>query len=310
MAEVEALLAGAQGQFRAGERDLASHTLTHAAQAYEALHRLDSAATIYRSLGKGAQATPEILELWLHNCERRHDRQEAATVACDLGDRALNDGDETTARGWFERAVRLNGDNETARRRLERLAQKPVPANVPVAMAASAASQPEPAPASAAQDQRVEIAVGRAEAVSFDLAGLLAEFQRGVEAQLAGDAQSHYDLGMTYREMGLHAQAIDSFRSAEQDPRFAARASEMSARCLSEQGRLAEAVSEFKRALALPGVNSENDIELRFHFGNTLVDLGNLEEALPEYERVAARMPDFEDVGTRLEALRRTLGRA
>ena len=36
------------------------------------------------------------------------------------------------------------------------------------------AAQPAAAQAAAPQDQRVEIAVGRAEAVSFDLAGLLA----------------------------------------------------------------------------------------------------------------------------------------
>jgi tetratricopeptide (TPR) repeat protein len=131
-----------------------------------------------------------------------------------------------------------------------------------------------------------------------------------VEAQLAGDAQSHYDLAMTYREIGLLDQAMESFRHAEQDTRFAARALEMSARCLADQGRHAEAVVEFGRALAMPGVTEENDIELRYYFGNSLVELGRLNEAMSEYERVEQRMPDFEDVSARLDALRRTLDAA
>ena len=310
LAEVEELLACAQEQFRAGDRDEASHSLTRAAQSYESLERLENAATIYRSLGKGPHATPEILELWLGNCERRHDHHEAATVACDLGDRMLNDGDENGARGWFERALALDGDSVTARRRLDRLAQAAAQAAASVAVATAEVAPAGALAAPAPQGQRVEIAVGRAEAVSFDLAGLLAEFQRGVQAQLAGDAQSHYDLAMTYREMGLLEPAMDSFRHAEQDTRFTARAAEMSARCLADMGRHAEATIEFARALALPGVGADNDLELRFHFGNSLVELGRLEEALPEYELVMERMPEFEDVGARLDALRRTLGRA
>jgi tetratricopeptide (TPR) repeat protein len=310
LAEVEMLLASAQEQFRAGERDDASHTLMRAAQAYESLERLENAATIYRSLGKGAHATPEILELWLGNCERRQDTHEAAAVACDLGDRALNDGDEDGARGSVERAMALDGNSEPARRRLERLAQATARASAAVAVA-TAETAPEEAAAPPAQPaQRVEIAVGRAEAVSFDLAGLLAEFQRGVEAQLAGDAQSHYDLAMTYREMGLLDQAMESFRHAEQDTRFAARAAEMAARCLADQGRHGEAALEFGRALAMPGVTDQNDIELRYYFGNSLVELGRLAEAMTEYELVMERMPEFEDVSDRLDALRRTLDAA
>jgi len=300
MARVESLLVQAQEQFRAGDRDLASTTLAGAAQAYEQLGRLDSAATIYRSLGRGAQATPAIMELWLANCERRGDAREAATVACELGDGALNDGDETRARQCFERAVGFDPENETARRRLQRLGGTLPP--MPVRSAGGDAS--------AAEMGRVEVAVGRGEAVTFDLMGLLAEFQRGVEAQLAGDAQSHYDLGMTYREMGLLEQAVDSFRVAQQDERLAARSHEMIGRCLAGQGRHAEAAGEYRRALAQPGMGPGNDAELRFELASVLVEMGDPEAALAEYTNVATQIPDYEDVEQRLAALRRVLGRA
>ena len=293
----------AQDQFRGGDRDEASMTLARAAQVCETIGRLDNAASIYRSLGRGPHATPVMLQMWLANCEHRRDAAEAAQVACELGDRALNEGDQDAARDWFGKALAFDAGNETALRRLHRLEQVNggasaggVAFDAAEAPAAPAPAAPQPAPEPAAAEGRVEVAVGRAQAVSFDLAGLLAEFQRGVEAQLAGDAQSHYDLGMTYREMGLLDQAMDSFRSAEQDAAFAARALEMVGRCLADQGRLAEAVEEFERALALPTVTPENDVELRYWHGIALAGLGRDEEALAEFERVQAQLPGFEDV--------------
>ena len=49
-------------------------------------------------------------------------------MACELGDRALNDGNEPLAREWFEQATAFDSNNEVAKRRLQRLAkawQKP-----------------------------------------------------------------------------------------------------------------------------------------------------------------------------------------
>lgn len=302
--QVEALLTTAQEQFRSGDREKASGTLARAAQAYEVLGRFDSAATIYRSLGRSATVAQSVLELWMINCERRGDKKEAAAVACEMGDRALNGGDEPEAKRWFERAMSFDAQNDTARRRLQRLASGGVLGGGPIALASAA-----PAAAPQMEAGRVEVAVGRGEAVSFDLSGLLAEFQRGVEAQLAGDSQSHYDLGMAYREMGLLEQAVDSFRVAVGEPRLAPRALEMIGRCHTDQGRWAEAVGEFRRALQHPFPEG-GDGELRFHYAHALVELGETEAALAEYETVARQLPGHEDVDDRIAALRRVLGRA
>lgn len=304
LARVEQLLSEAQEQFRAGEREMASLTLTRAAQAYETLGRMDSAATIYRSLGRGAQATLEVMTLWLANCEARGDTREAAQVACELGDRALNDGESGSAQDWFERAAAFDPGNETARRRLTRLTGGSPAGELPSAPPSAAAETP------AIEPGRVEVAVGRAEAVTFDLSGLLAEFQRGVEAQLSGDAQSHYDLGMTYREMGLLEQAVDSFRISEQDPRLTARSLEMIGRCFSDMGRWAESTIEFGRALQTPGLDDVAAAELRYHHGVALVHAGDHMLALREFETVASVLEGYEDVDERIATLREQLGKA
>ncbi len=313
--QVEHLLVKAQEQFRAGDREMASQTLASAAQAYEQLGRLDNAATIYRSLGRGAQSTLEVMTLWLGNCQARGDAPEAAQVACELGDRALNDGDESTAREWFQQATAFDAENEVAKRRLQRLADgASSPADSSVAIdteAPNAAAAPgAPAVAEGGEMGRVEVAVGRGEAVTFDLSGLLAEFQRGVEAQLSGDAQSHYDLGMTYREMGLVDQAVDSFRIAEQEPRLSARALEMTGRCFTDQQRFAEAVVEFERALGQPNLDPMGAAELRYQLALALESAGDPASALREYEAVAEVLSGYEDVDARIASLRGATGAA
>jgi len=300
LGRVEQWLARAQEHFRSGDRDAAGAALAEAAREYDALGQHDSAATIYRSLGKSAHATREVLEAWLANCERRADGVEAAQVACDLGDRALNDGDTGAARGWFERALALDPGNALAPRRLQRLA--PAPAGAPVAAPAAAAPAPGlPEPG------RVEVAVGRGEAVTFDLGSLVAEFQRGVEMQISGDPQGHYDLAMAYREMGLLEQALEGFRLAAGDPAFAHRCAEMAGRCLLDQGRFDEAVEEFRNAIAMPGARPEQIVDLRFQLGLAYEAAGQVAEALREFEQVYAAQSNYPDVALKIRVLRKSL---
>ena len=313
LAEVERMLSRAQECFRAGQREAASEALAGAASAYDALGRFDSAATIYRSLGKSAHATVEMLERWLENCERRKDSTEAASVACELGDRALNDGQAAEARRWFERAREYDTSNDKSLRRLQRMAggaPAEAPGGKPVDAPASRGAGATPARESSSsrgsvEPGRVEVAVGRGEAVTFDLGSLISEFQRGVEAQLSGDARSHYDLAMSYREMGLLEQAVEAFRVAADDPECGVSALEMSGRCLREQGRWEEAVEEFGRALARPGLDETARLGLRYELALAHQTGGQSQAAIAEFEIVSAERPDFADVAERLSELRR-----
>jgi tetratricopeptide (TPR) repeat protein len=338
LAKVEKLLAEAQEAFKAGDRERAGQTLAVAAEAYETAGQLDQAATIYRSLAKSTQAPEGTLERWLANCEQREDGSEAAHVACELGDRALAANQADAARNWFEKALVSEAGHELATRRLQRLGdgnaaatvtpkasapaveQAPAPQNTTPDDAESVeAAEPEakddskPAPAGAASTNgsepggRVELAVGRGEAVTFDLGSLISEFQRGVEAQLSGDAQSHYDLAMAYREMGLLEQSVDSFRIAQKDPVFADRCAEMIGRCLLDQGRFDDAAEEFKTALASGRLDVETEVNLRYQLGLAHEAEGRVPEALAEFEGVYAAQPNFPDVALKIRVLRKSL---
>ncbi|MBI1798674.1 MAG: tetratricopeptide repeat protein [Candidatus Eisenbacteria bacterium] len=334
LGDVERMLGLAQECFREGRREDASAALASAAHAYDLLGRLDNAATIYRSLGKSAHATREILELWIENCERRSDRTEAAQVACELGDHELNEGRASEARRWFERARDYDANNEVSLRRLQRMSgSRPQPradatppgtgslnpqASIPGPEPRSPAGAPRtetlttaapaaPAVAGGIEPGRVEVAVGRGEAVTFDLGSLIAEFQRGVETQLSGDAQSHYDLAMSYREMGLLEQAEDSFRVVSADPAYQLRALEMIGRCLHDQGRFDEAILEFERAMSQDSLDSSARTSLCYEIGLTQQAAGRTLDALARFERVHAEMPGSTDAELKIRALRKIL---
>jgi tetratricopeptide (TPR) repeat protein len=300
---VERLLGLAQTEFRAGRHADAAAILARAARAYETLGRLEEAASIHRSLCKSPHATETMMEQWLANCERRGDLSEAASVACELGDLAIQRDDLATAREWFLRAVSHDATNPVATRRLDRLGQ-----GTPAVAAAAAAPIAEPAPVqSDPAGGKVEVAVDRGQAVTFDFASMLAEFQRGVEAQLSGDSQACYDLAMAYREMGLVDQAIESFRLAGKDAQFSQRCAEMVGRCLLEQGRFEDAARELGEALALAAPGSEVVVGVRFELGVALEAAGRTQEALAEFEQVFAIQPNYHDVAVKVRDLRKYL---
>lgn len=293
VADIEGMLHDAERQLHAGERDVAAATLLRAAQSYEAIGRYDHAGTIYQSLARSPHGPGEALTLWLANCERRGDHASAAEAASQLGERALTSGDAATARTWFERARSLDPSHALSGRRLERMDQ----------MAAGAPAPPRP---EASETGRVAVAIGRAHAVSFDLAAMLEQFQRAVGEQLSGDAQSHYDLGMTYREMGLLPQAVESFRVAAADPAYATRCTEMIGRCLLDQGDFDAAIHEFETALdAAPPADAA--LNLHYHLGLACEAAGRTQEALAHFEQVAAAHGDDPDVAARIRTLRRAL---
>ena len=115
---------------------------------------------------------------------------------------------------------------------------------------------------------------------------------------------------MTYREMGLVDQAVDSFRIAEQDPRLAARALEMTGRCFTDQQRFAEAVVEFERALGTPNLDPMGAAELRYQLALAHESAGDPAAALREYEAVAEVLSGYEDVDARIASLRGATGAA
>lgn len=137
-----------------------------------------------------------------------------------------------------------------------------------------------------------------------DVTDVIAQFKEGVKRQVdKSDTATHYDLGIAYMEMGLHAEAIEEFKLCLDNPEKEQTAHTMIGLSYVASGSMEPAIEHFKLALAGPGLAPESEIELWFEIGNAHELLGNASEALVWYEKVEERDPQYRDVALRIERL-------
>jgi tetratricopeptide (TPR) repeat protein len=133
---------------------------------------------------------------------------------------------------------------------------------------------------------------------------VFAAFKQGVEQELdEGDFETHYDLGIAYKEMGLLEDAIDEFQIALGGPARKLASLHAMGLCALDLERASDAVSHLEQALALPEVPSEQQVALHFDLGRAYERQGDLERARRAYRAVTAVDPDFGGVEERLAEL-------
>jgi tetratricopeptide (TPR) repeat protein len=133
---------------------------------------------------------------------------------------------------------------------------------------------------------------------------VLQQFKAGVERQVArGDTATHYDLGIAYMEMGLHAEAIEEFKLCLTNDGRLCTAHTMIGLSYVAKGDMAPALEHFVAALNSPGRTPDEEITLWFEIGNAYELLGRASEALVYYEKVEELNPGFRDVAARIERL-------
>jgi tetratricopeptide (TPR) repeat protein len=136
-------------------------------------------------------------------------------------------------------------------------------------------------------------------------ASLFSEFKRGVSRTLGeGDVETHFDLGIAYREMGLLDDAIGEFRYALGASTRRLDALHMMGLCALDLGRAADAVGHLEQALASPDVPHERETALRFDLGRAYEAQADRGRAIDAFERVVELDAAFQDAAQRLEALR------
>ncbi len=117
------------------------------------------------------------------------------------------------------------------------------------------------------------------------------------------DAETHYDLGLAYKEMGLMDEAMKAFEKALRVPGREVNCRVMIGMCLRDQGNPSEAIQQFKAGLhAEP--NERERQSIYYEIGQTYEAIGDLGEALYYFEMVAKRDPNFADAGQRVLQLR------
>jgi tetratricopeptide (TPR) repeat protein len=137
-----------------------------------------------------------------------------------------------------------------------------------------------------------------------DFQDMLARFKQGIDENIdEADFQSHYDLGVAFKEMGLLDEAIAEFQKALRAPEAKLRTSEALGGCFFAKGAFGVAESVLRRGLELPASGDQERLGVLYWLGRSLEEQGRRSEARELYARVFAVDIRFMDVGARVKAL-------
>ncbi|ALA57715.1 PilZ domain-containing protein [Nitrospira moscoviensis] len=112
-----------------------------------------------------------------------------------------------------------------------------------------------------------------------------------------------YERALVLKQLRMFYPAIDDFRKAAANPRYAGKAHVQIALCLKAAGRPEEAIMAFRQALASPTLSPEEQRHILYHMGQTLESLGRYAESLEVYGWIRKEDPGFRDVTQRIKHL-------
>jgi tetratricopeptide (TPR) repeat protein len=137
-----------------------------------------------------------------------------------------------------------------------------------------------------------------------DVEEVFAKFKEGVAKQISvDDSDSHYNLGIAYKEMMLIDDAIREFEVAAQDPKRECVCRSMIGMIEIERGRLNEAIDAFLRGLNSPNKDPQQETVLCYEIGAAYEAKKMNKEALSYYQKAMRRDPNYRDVQERVRRL-------
>lgn len=152
--------------------------------------------------------------------------------------------------------------------------------------------EPDTAPSMASPDQEV------------DVDQVFAKFKEGVKAVVDdSDAATHYDLGLAYKEMGLHKDAIAEFEIASKDPARACMCFFMIGVTHKELGDTQGAKEAFLKGLAAEQKTLEQEKGIEYDLAMIHEAQGSRGDYVKTLKSLAAKDPNYRDVSARIRAL-------
>ncbi len=149
-----------------------------------------------------------------------------------------------------------------------------------------------------------------AEAAANPLSGLLDELSEPGEAQAAqDDPQTHYNLGVAFREMGLLDEAIGEFQKVVKGaqkgstPANFLQACTLLAASFMEKNMPAIAAKWYTRALEAPNLDEEAVLALHYDLGVAYEQAGDTRTALEKFTEVYTLNIDYRDVAEKIRVL-------
>ena len=271
---------------------------------------------------------------------RTNDKPRLTEAYVQLADALFRTGQQDKARAVYQRVIELAPEDARAKAALSQYAEPVAPAAAPAPAArassvsrrytgdeppaaatqpAAAAMRPDDdfvnlgdwlrdteAPKSTRMVVDEEQPTGDEEA---DFAEMLKKFKQGVAENVEEeDHESHYDLGVAFKEMGLLDEAISEFQKALRGAAKRVRTYEALGQCFLEKKQFQIATTILQRALA-EGHGDDQLVGVLYLLGYSAEAMQQWAEAIKHYQRVFAVDIQFRDVTERLTTLEQRVGR-
>jgi tetratricopeptide (TPR) repeat protein len=129
-------------------------------------------------------------------------------------------------------------------------------------------------------------------------------FKKGVAEHLSPtDYDTHFNLGIAYREMGLLDEAIGEFQIAAKDDGHLVLCCSMLGLCFLDKGLPDVAITWYERGLEAPGLGDEDHLGLLYDLGCSYLALEDRISAFQTFVDLSGLNPNYRDVAARIEQL-------
>jgi tetratricopeptide (TPR) repeat protein len=183
-----------------------------------------------------------------------------------------------------------------------------------------AAQEPEPeitlnVPVAAAPDNEAEpAAVG----IDAGLAEIFEEYRASSESEgeaaASGDYETHYNLGLAYKDMDLFEDALEEFQMAanltspaDGTGRYL-QCCNLLGHCFVQTGTPEVAVKWFAKGLSAANASDEERMALTYEIGAAYEQAGDLHHALESFTEVYGNNVSYRNVNERVKTLKARLG--
>ena len=323
----------AEKMLESGDREGGVRELEAAMMGAERANELDLASSLAEEIARLAPETVRFHQKRVEYAFRTNDKLRLIEAYLALAGALLNAKQGEKARAVYQRVLDLSPDDIRAQAALETISAEPPPVEAPAAPARKVSPRgpspspvrtrkggPEPSPGdtgfvnlgellrddgpkSTRMIVNEEEPTGDEEA---DFADMLKKFKQGIAENVAQeDYQSHYDLGVAFKEMGLVDEAVAEFQKALKAPSNRLPTYEALGQCFIEKQQNAIASTVLARALGEGGYSDEELVGILYLLGRAAQSQKHFEEALGYYQRVCVVNIEFRDVIERIKEVER-----
>jgi tetratricopeptide (TPR) repeat protein len=323
----------AEKMLESGDRDGGIHELEAAMMGAERANELDLASSLAEEIARLAPETVRFHQKRVEYAFRTNDKLRLIEAYLALAGALLNAQQAEKARAVYQRVLDLAPDDIRAQAALESIKVEPEPLEAPAPVRKAAprgpvsspvrtrTAEPEPSPGGGGfvnlgdllrvddgpKSTRMivdeEEPTGDEEA---DFADMLKKFKQGIAENVSQeDYQSHYDLGVAFKEMGLVDEAVAEFQKALKAPSNRLPTYEALGQCFIEKEQYGIASTVLARALGEGGYSDEELIGVLYLLGRAAQALNHPDDALAYYQRVFVVDIEFRDVVGRISEVER-----